>query len=406
MGARKRIGLAIGTGLAGVLALGMIAPWPMDSRVSASVVESEGLPSTYRLHQGDAEYDATAQIDAYARLVHRTYRKAADDAAMMQASIIALLDEPTDGSLEAARSAWLNARVAYLQSEAFRFYDGPIEAIEGRINAWPLNEGFIDYVRGAPESGLVNNAALPVSLGTILSQDQVTDEADVTTGWHAIEFLLWGQDFSLLGPGDRPVADYLPNTRSNDRRRDYLRIVTQLLVDDLNHLAAQWAPDDTGNFAAQLRGMDQVEALGRILNGMAILAGFEMMGERLGVALDSGDQEDEHSCFSDNTRNDFIYDLRGIRNIWFGDFGGTLGAGLNELVRGIDPALDDRITALLHIAEAAMADLDQPFDGVLASPEDSAARAEAEAAFKALSDLSQGLVDVGLRLGVLVQLPV
>ena len=403
---RRRRGLVIGIGAFGLLAMGAIGPGPMDGRVSASVIENADLPSTYRLHQGDAEYDATAQIDAYAQLVYRTYRKAADDAAMMQSSITALLDEPSDETLAAARSAWLNARVAYLQSEAFRFYDGPIEAIEGRINAWPLNEGFIDYVRGAPDSGVVNNAALPVSLGTILSQDQVTDEADVTTGWHAIEFLLWGQDFSLSGPGDRPVADYLPGTGSNDRRRDYLRIVTQLLVDDLNHLAAQWCPDDTGNFAARLRGMDQFEALGRILNGMAILAGFEMMGERLGVALDSGDQEDEHSCFSDNTRNDFIYDLRGIRNIYFGDFGGTLGAGLNELVRSVDPALDDRITALLHVAEAAMADLDQPFDGVLASSEDSAARAEAEAAFNALSDLSQGLVDVGLRLGVLVQLPV
>lgn len=181
--------------------------------------------------------------------------------------------------------------------------------------------------------------------------------------------------------------------------------MTQLLVDDLNDLASQWAPGSSDNFAAKLRGMDQYEALGRILNGIAILAGFEMMGERLGVALDSGDPEDEHSCFSDNTRNDFIYDLRGIRNIYFGDVGGALGPGLNELVRRIDPTLDDRIIALLQIAEAAFADVDQPFDAVLATLEGSAARAEAEAAFDALSDLSQGFVDVGIRLGVLVLLP-
>lgn len=406
MWAKQRFGLVLGMGgLAGVLALGLTGTWPVDGGASASVIETEGLPSTYRLHQGAADYDASPQIDAYAQLVFRSYRKAADDAASMQSTITSLLGEPTERTLAAARHAWLNARVAYLQTEAFRFYDGPVEAIEGRINAWPLNEGFIDYVRGAPESGVVNNAALTVSLGTVLRHDQVTDESDVTTGWHAIEFLLWGQDFSLSGPGDRPVADYRPGVGNNDRRRDYLRVVTQLLVDDLNELAGQWAPGNTDNFAARLRGMDQYEALGRILNGVAILAGFEMMGERLGVALDSGDQEDEHSCFSDNTRNDFIYDLRGIRNVYFGDVGGTIGAGLNELVRSIDPALDDRITALLRVAEAAFADLDQPFDAVLATPEGSPARAEAEAAVDALSDLSQGFVDVGVRLGVLVLLP-
>ncbi len=402
---KQRLGLVLGSGLAGVLALGLTGPWPADYAASASVVETEGLPSTYRLHQGPADYDASAQIDAYAQLVFRSYSKAADDAASMQNSITALLAEPTEQTLAAARHAWLNARVAYLQTEAFRFYDGPVEAIEDRINAWPLNEGFIDYVRGAPEVGVVNNIALTVSLGTVLRHDQVTDESDVTTGWHAIEFLLWGQDFSLSGPGDRPVSDYRPGVGNNDRRRDYLRVVTQLLVDDLNDLAGQWAPDSTDNFAARLRGMDQYESLGRILNGIAILAGFEMMGERLGVALDSGDQEDEHSCFSDNTRNDFIYDLRGIRNVYSGDVGGTIGAGLNELVRSIDPALDDRITALLHVAEAAFADVDQPFDSVLATPEGSLARAEAEAAVDALSDLSQGFVDVGVRLGVLVLLP-
>ena len=404
MPAGKRIGSILASALAGFMAFGLAGT--VDHRASASVVETEGLPSTYRLHQDDDAYDASAQIDAYAQLVFHSYRKAADDAAAMQSIIEVLLDEPTEETLAAARGAWLNARVAYLQTEAFRFYDGPIEAIEGRINAWPLNEGFIDYVAGAPEGGLINSAGMTISLGTILRQDQVSDESDVTTGWHAIEFLLWGQDFSLKGPGERPVSDYLPGEGNNDRRRDYLRIVTQLLVDDLNDLAAQWAPGGTNNYAARLRGMDQVEALGRILNGIAILAGFEMMGERLGVALDSGDQEDEHSCFSDSTRNDFIYNLRGVRNVWFGDAGGQIGTGLNELVRRVDPALDDRITTLLNVAEAAFADLDQPFDRVLASPEDSAARAEAEAAFNALSDLSQGFVDVGIRLGVLVQLPV
>lgn len=180
MWAKNRIGLVLGLGFVGVVVIA--AGFQIDRSAWASPPEENGIPATYRLHRGPAEYDASPQIDAYAQLVFHTYRKAAADAAQMQSAIAALLDEPTEQTLAAARHAWLNARVAYLQSEAFRFYDGPVEAIEGRINAWPLNEAFIDYVRGAPEGGVVNDPALTVSLGTILRHDQVTDEADVTTG--------------------------------------------------------------------------------------------------------------------------------------------------------------------------------------------------------------------------------
>ncbi len=386
---------------------------PAAARAQSTATEGgeggEGvqMPSSYVLPSAEpvAGYDAGPQIDSYVALVHATYAKAAADADALRGAIRALLDQPGPDTLAAARHAWINARVAYLQTETFRFYDGPIEEIEGRINAWPMNEAFVDYVEGAPDAGIVNDPALPIDRATILANDQVTDEADVTTGWHAIEFLLWGQDLSAFGPGNRPAADFVAGIGNNDRRRAYLAEVTDLLVEDLESLAQAWAPDAAAGYAAGLRAMDQREALGRIINGMAILAGFEMMAERLAVALDSGDQEDEHSCFSDNTHNDFIYNIRGIRNVWFGDFGEHDGAGLDALVASLDPALSARVTGLINRAEATIADLDQPFDRILAAAPDSAARAEAEAAIKALEHLTAGLVEVGRRLGVVVLVP-
>ncbi len=78
----------------------------------------------------------------------------------------------------------------------------------------------------------------------------------------------------------------------------------------LDELGGAWADRGRGRATPRrLQAMPQREAIGRMVNGMAILAGFECMSERLGVALDSGDQEDEHSCFSDTTKQDFVNDL-------------------------------------------------------------------------------------------------
>jgi putative iron-regulated protein len=373
----------------------------------AGVLESYSLGST---DPNAFSYEAAAQIETYADLAYALYSKSHREALTLQEAIAAFLAAPSEESLQAARYAWLNARPAYLQTEVLRFYDGPIDVDpasgddgpEGRINAWPLNEAFIDYVAGAPNSGLVNDASTPISAETILERDQVTDEADVTTGWHAIEFLLWGQDQSAEGPGARPYSDYLPGQANSDRRRQYLQIVTALLVDDLAGLAAQWAPDQADNYRARFLALDRREAIGRVMNGMAQLAGYELASERLAVALDSGDQEDEQSCFSDNTNADFIYDLRGIANVYFGAYGATSGPGIDTLVAEVDPELDQKIQAALVRATTALDDIDRPFDRVLASEPGSAARMEAEEAVTALQDLAALLKEAGNKLGVLV----
>jgi len=366
------------------------------------------VPSSYRLYSADPlawNFDAGPQQRAYAALVHAAYLDAAQQAQRLQQAVEAFLARPSARTLAAARRAWIEARPAYLMTEAFRYYDGPIDmdpsgqpGPESRLNAWPLNEAFIDYVRGAPQAGIIQDGQVPLTLESLLLRDQASDESDVTTGWHAIEFLLWGQDHRRDGPGQRPHSDYLAGTPATARRRDYLRLVTQMLGADLAALAAHWAPDVATNYRARFEALPPPEALGRMLNGMANLAGYELASERLAVALDSGDPEDEHSCFSDNTHNDQLYDLLGVRRVY--EHGGE--ASLAALARRLDPVLAARLQQQFDQAEAAIRAIPAPFDALLATAPGSPARQRAEAAVEALYVLTRSLRDLGLTLGVRV----
>lgn len=367
-----------------------------------------GVPASYALGSTDPtkwQYDASAVIDAYIAGGRAQYVVATAEAAKLQAAVDAMLAQPTAETLAAARAAWVAARPAYLVTEAFRFYDGPIEAVEGELNSWPMNEAYIDYTVNAPNSGIINDPASSVEAAALAGLNQKADEADVTTGWHAIEFLLWGQDLSATGPGDRPFSDFVPGTPQTDKRRAYLKAVTDLLVSDLQTVSAAWDPATPGSYATKLKAMPQREVIGRMLNGIAVLTGSEMRSERMAVALDSGDQEDEQSCFSDTTRQDFVYDLKGVENVWYGTYPNGSGAGLDTLMRTLDPAGAARIDAAFADLLTKIKALGDPWDQVLASAPDSAPRKQAEAAVEALGVLATEMKKAGPVLGVLVQIP-
>ena len=97
----------------------------------------------------------------YADGVHALYAKSLTSATAMDQAIELFLREPTASSLEGAKRAWLRARDDYSPTEAFRFYGGPIDneddGPEGLINAWPLDESYIDYVEGDLQAGIINN---------------------------------------------------------------------------------------------------------------------------------------------------------------------------------------------------------------------------------------------------------
>lgn len=311
------------------------------------------------------ETDPAAVATTYADLVAAAYQASIDSAATMQAAIGAFLSAPTDDTLAAARTAWVTARDDYTPTEAFRFYDGPIDnpenGPEGRINAWPLDEAYIDYVEGAPDAGIINDlSGYPeITTDVLVAANEAGGETNISTGWHAIEFLLWGQDLDAEGPGARPTADYTTGANA-DRRADYLGLATELLVADLRLVHAQWTTD--GDYRAEFLS-DPESAIEKILRGIGALSAGELAGERMAVAYQTRDQEDEHSCFSDNTNADVVGDLVGIQMVYLADFPGIEGPSLSDLVAAADPDLDatlrDQLIASIDLARAFPATFDR-----------------------------------------------
>lgn len=400
----------------GILVSALFLGAALTSASFSALASAPGIVPTNFAIPGSAAptYGAAAEIVSYTELVHRSYDDAYNKAITLQKAIGTFLDKPTEANLKAARAAWTAAHVSYSLTEAFRFYEGPIdyaknaegeEGPEGRLNAWPLNEAFIDYVKDQPKSGIINDTSIKISEKSIRERDQVSDESDVTAGFHAVEFLLWGQDLSLKGPGARPASDYKAGDAVTERRRLYLKTVTDGIVDDLLWLNAQWDTRLPTVFVHSFTALDQRDALGRIITGIATLSGFELSSERMSVALDSGDQEDETSCFSDNTHLVYRADQQGIANVWFGTYGDWKGTGLQSLVARVDPALEKRVTAQVNATTKAIADIPAPVDNILASEKGSAGRQKLEAAVENLMAESKAFVEVGKALGLVVSVP-
>lgn len=394
--------------LVAALAMSFVA-FPALSSAPGIVPNNFAVPGS-----AASTYGAAAEIVSYTDLVHRSYDAAYKKSLVLQKAVAALLENPSDKTMAAAREAWLDAHVVYSLTEGFRFYEGPIdyamndegeEGPEGRLNAWPLNEAFIDYVKGNPKAGIINDTSIPISEKSIRERDQVSDESDVTTGFHAVEFLLWGQDESATGPGARPASDYAAGDDVKERRRLYLKTVTDGIVEDLLWLTAQWDKRLPKTYVHQFTALDQRDALGRIITGMATLASFELASDRMSVPLDSGDQEDETSCFSDNSHNVYRANQQSIANIWFGELGDWKGAGLSALVARVDPALEKRVSAQVRKTSATVEAVPSPIDQVLASAEGSDGRTKMEAAVTELTTEGAMFVEVGKALGLAISIP-
>ena len=327
-------------------------------------------PSKEESNQNASSAELKQVVLNYANIVHASYVDSLNLAKNMQETINAFMESPSAESLEKAKQSWIDSRFPYLQTEVYRFYGGPIDdedGPEGLLNAWPMDESYVDYVNGSPKSGIINNPSdyPEITQELLLSLNEKEGEENISCGYHAIEFLLWGQDFNSDGPGNRPFTDY--TTAANaDRRKEFLKVTVNLLIENLQSLVDDWAPDQT-NYRNDFVNSQPKESFQKILMGMTLLAGFELAGERILVAYESKAQEDEHSCFSDTTHNDSIYDIIGIKNVWTGRYtraDGSIieGPGIRNFALGIDTDLSEKIDNSLKLALKTSMEIPKPFD--------------------------------------------
>lgn len=337
-------------------------------------------------HKKQQPVNAETVIQHYADMAHAEYTDSLTAAIALDDAIDAFLANPNTANLNKAKAAWLAARIPYQQTEVYRFGNAVVDDWEGWVNAWPLDEGLIDYVDAdyygtesdenllyianviANDTLLVDGKSLdarkitPALLKNDL-QEAAGNEANVATGYHAIEFLLWGQDLNGNGPGagNRPHTDFSLTDCTHghcDRRREYLAAASDLLVSDIKDMVANWT--SSGKARKVLEEGTNQNGLGAILTGMGSLSYGELAGERMKLGLLLGDPEEEHDCFSDNTHNSHYYDALGVQNVYLGTYkridGNLLtGPSLSDLVVAKDPRLDAEMKADLQATVAAMA---------------------------------------------------
>lgn len=357
----------------------------MKLTLISAILCSAALP-VFAVEQADV-------VANYADIAEATYGDSLTTARTLEAAVEALITSPSKETLIAAKTAWLASRAPYQQSEVFRFGNPIVDDWEGKVNAWPLDEGLIDYVDAAYGGATEENAFAGLNViatpkfilsGTEIDATTITPElisstlqeadgieSNVASGYHAIEFLLWGQDLNGTGPGAgaRPFTDYAVGadcTGGNcDRRAAYLQSATALLVTDLEYMAAAWG---AGGEARKAVTADPAAGLSAMLTGMGSLSYGEQAGERMKLGLMLNDPEEEHDCFSDNTHNSHFYDGLGVQNVYLGRYArvdGTVlqGASLADLVAAKDAGLNTQLTAELDATIVALGAIKSAAEG-------------------------------------------
>ncbi len=322
----------------------------------------------------------------YTSIAKANYEDSWTTATRLKGSIDAFLASPSASTLSDAKIAWKLARKYYQQTEVFRFGNPEVDAWEGKVNAWPLDEGLIDYVEASSyansgdnpyaNANIIANPKLSLSGKTldttVLNAESLQAlhevdgvESNVATGYHAIEFLLWGQDLHGHNPGagDRKYTDYdVKNCTGGNckRRADYLIAVADLLIADLHEMVSMWGKG--GAIFQRFMSEDKRKSIGRIITGMGSLSYGELAGERTMLGLLLGDPEEEHDCFSDNTHASHFYNVLGLNNVLKGEYrsldGKQLdGIGISDLAAKTSPNLQSALHDSFAVSLAAAQNL-------------------------------------------------
>jgi len=381
--------------------------------LKAAVLLTLGL-SIYACSDDDNASPVTKKqvIENYANIVYANYQKAYDDAVILETAINDFAATPTEITFEAAKDKWKLSRESYGTTEAFRFANGPIDATEdspeGLINSWPLDEAYIDYVN---DNGTVTNNGIIASSNAITkeyleSENGNGGEDKVSVGYHAIEFLLWGQDLTAPSadlPGQRPLTDYTTDTNAS-RRAQYLKVCADLLTDHLAYLVNQWKGG--GEYRNTFLTMDENQAITNIYLGITTLAQSELAIERMDVALISESQEDEHSCFSDNTHRDIALNLQGILNVYEGHYGSIQGASLKDLITQADSTVSNDTNISIALVQINMAAIKRPFDLAISGGPESIEGAKVRTAVRQLENLGANFIAGASKIGISVNVSI
>lgn len=354
-------------------------------------------------------------VKNYTANLYQAYSDSVADTEAFQEKIASFLDTPSASALNAARDSWLASREHYMLTEGARFYGGPIDGeidgapnYEALVNSWPLDENRIDYSTDADGNvdetvGIVN---MPKDFPELTAErlDELNGEGadeNITAGWHAVEFLLWGHAVNAVGPGERPYTDYVDGERANaDRRGTYLKVAVDGIVTNLSGVRDAWTP--TGSYRLDFE-KNTTASLTNMFTGLAKFSKGELGSERIRAAYTSKERRDQHDCFSSETLTDYARDARGIQSLYLGNYGKTDGPGLDELVKAADPTLDADLKKKIQASIDAIDAIPKPFEDAIAGDDDSPGRVAIQNALTALDAQGDTFGLAAAALGLTIQ---
>ncbi|MEQ8952905.1 MAG: imelysin family protein, partial [Gammaproteobacteria bacterium] len=243
---------------------------------------------------------------------------------------------PNETNMEMARDNWLTSHSAYEQT-ALHLYLAANNVIEAqnlnlfqfqyRIDHWPILPGYVDYVDGYSDSGIVFDTSVAIEEDSILQLHGTFDISEAAIGFHVVEFLLWGENFAGVAP--RPFSDYQPqDTLSaaqsdsgltveqlpNNRRRRLLLLTTELLLEEFVALQSNWETISP-QLQQQIQGMDSAGILSMLIEAISTNLTEEFLVQSLYPLLNGNFEEGIHSPFSYSTQNTMAAQLSTVENL-------------------------------------------------------------------------------------------
>lgn len=360
----------------------------------------------------------------YVAMAAAAYTDSVTTAQTLKTAIDTFVADPTEQNLTAARAAYKEARVPYQQSEIMRWDEtittnhnpdqGGLQSIddrEGQVNAWPLDESLIEHI--ISQTSAIDAAALASQNGALTPSQQAQvdaeddadakqalidgfGEANVTTGFHAIEFMLWNRDDQARGPGSRAASEFVCDSQAPQsqecRNAQYLSAAAELLVSDLQDMQAEWSNTENNTLAHNY--LESAEGIDYMAQALASMAVGELAGARLaaglwrdlradGLGIKEGDYEEEHDCFSDLSHVAVYYNFVALKNAFYGSYtkldgsvvsGPSFGGYLNSL----NSSLYNQLDTVLKAADVQMqivydagerAENPKSFDDIIADSE-------------------------------------
>ena len=285
----------------------------------------------------------------------------------LQQTVNAFMQSPSDLLLQEARNRWRLLRQTWEQCEGFLL--GPVEDDEydPRMDTWP-----VDYVQ--MDSLLASN--VPLTLQTVQQLDLAL------RGFHPVEYLLWGKD------GNKTAADF------TDRQKQYLAALVADLEQNTAQLYQSWISEG-GNFAATViqagqgstRYLSRLEAFQAITGAVAGICD-EVGNGKIAEPFTRRDSLITESPFSHNSMQDFKNNIIGAQQVYLGDYAGTDGKGLTDLVTLHNVALDNQIRQQFTLAIQSLQQVTLPFEQAIYLQ-----RTQLSRAMEALADLENTLSD-------------